>query len=152
MPATHPAHSDQASRAAVRVVTRPLGCRGQLPNTPWSLVAQAGSSGGTLPTPRLLSAGACWTASSQRTVPGSLRTSSERICPARVCDTAFQVSSQLSDGPLAGCWFARPGRQHSEDQEGCGHSHRCSQPLPLSDDATDQRTKAGGPKADESES
>ena len=47
MPATHPAHSDQASRAAVRVVTRPLGCRDQLPNTPASLVAQAGSSGGT---------------------------------------------------------------------------------------------------------
>jgi hypothetical protein len=47
MPATQPAHSDQASRAAARAVTRPLGCRGQRPNTPGSLVAQAGSSGGT---------------------------------------------------------------------------------------------------------
>ena len=28
-------------------ITRPLGCRGQLPNTQGSLVAQAGSSHGT---------------------------------------------------------------------------------------------------------
>jgi hypothetical protein len=47
MPATQPAHSDPASRVAARVVTRPLGCRGQRPNTPVSLVAQAGSSHGT---------------------------------------------------------------------------------------------------------
>jgi hypothetical protein len=47
VPATHPAHSDQASRAAVRAVTRPLGCRGQLPDTPGSLIAQAGPSDGT---------------------------------------------------------------------------------------------------------
>jgi hypothetical protein len=47
MPATDAAHSDQASRAAVRAVTRPLGCRGQLPNAPVSLVAQAGSSDDT---------------------------------------------------------------------------------------------------------
>jgi hypothetical protein len=47
MPATDAAHSDQASRAAVRAVTRPLGGRGQLPDTPGFLVAQAGSSDGT---------------------------------------------------------------------------------------------------------
>jgi hypothetical protein len=47
MPATHAAHSDQASRAAVRAVMRPLGCRGQLPNVSGSLVAQAGSSDDT---------------------------------------------------------------------------------------------------------
>src|SRR5215216_5000915 len=47
MPATDAAHSDQASRAAVRAVTRPLGGRGQLPNTPGSLFAQAWSSDGT---------------------------------------------------------------------------------------------------------
>src|SRR4030095_12875292 len=47
MPATHAAHSDQASRAAVRGVMRSLGCRGQLPDTPGSLIAQAGSSDGT---------------------------------------------------------------------------------------------------------
>jgi hypothetical protein len=47
MPATHAAHSDQASRAAVRAVMCSLGCRGQLPDTPGSLVAQAGSSDDT---------------------------------------------------------------------------------------------------------
>jgi hypothetical protein len=31
----------------VRAVTRPLGCRGQLPDTPGSLIAQAGPSDGT---------------------------------------------------------------------------------------------------------
>jgi hypothetical protein len=46
MPATDAAHSDQASRAAVRAVTRPLGYRGQLPDTQVSLVAQVGSSDG----------------------------------------------------------------------------------------------------------
>jgi hypothetical protein len=47
MPATDAAHSDQASRAAVRVVTCPLGGRGQRPDTQGFLVAQAGSSDGT---------------------------------------------------------------------------------------------------------
>ena len=47
MPATDAAHSDQASRAAVRALTRPRGGSGQLPNTPRSLIAQAGPSDGT---------------------------------------------------------------------------------------------------------
>ena len=47
MPATQPAQSDQASRAAVRGVMRSLGGRGQLPDAPGSWVAQAGSSDGT---------------------------------------------------------------------------------------------------------
>src|SRR5829696_1717410 len=41
MPATDAAHSDQASRAAVRAVTRPLRCRGQSTDTLASVVAQA---------------------------------------------------------------------------------------------------------------
>ena len=38
-------------------------------------------------------------------------------CPSRVCDTAFQVSNQLSDGPLG----PRHGRPHVEDAHGFAH-------------------------------
>src|SRR4029450_3254082 len=40
-------HSDQATRAAVRAVTSPLGCRGQRTAPPAPLIAQAGPSDGT---------------------------------------------------------------------------------------------------------
>jgi hypothetical protein len=54
LPATHPAHSDQASRPAVRLVTRLLGCRGQRTSTPVSLVAQADPSDGALSCPAVV--------------------------------------------------------------------------------------------------
>ena len=77
-------------------ITRPLGCRGQLPNTPGSLVAQAGSSHGTLPTPNLLR-GPCplglldstLTGDRPRIVTGFVTST----CPGWVCDTALKCHS-----------------------------------------------------------
>jgi guanyl-specific ribonuclease Sa len=101
MPATHAAHSDQASRAAVRAVTRPLGCRGQLPTTPRSLIAKAGSSDGTFTYSKAAVRLGLLDIILPGDRPGIVTDFATSTCLAWVCDPASQVSNQLSDGPLA---------------------------------------------------
>jgi hypothetical protein len=99
MPATDAAHSDQASRAAVRALTRPLGGRGQPPNTPRSLIAQAGPSDGALSYPAVVVRLGLLDVLLTGDRPGIVTDFVPDTCLPGLA-TASRVSSQLSDGPL----------------------------------------------------
>ena len=78
-------------RRSVRT-TRPLGCRGQLPNTQGSLVAQAGSSHGTY-----LLRGPCPLGLLKVILtgdrPGIVTDFVTNTGPAWICDTALKCQS-----------------------------------------------------------